>query len=424
MGTRLFIGFLHLYFAFSVALCFYFYQYDFFVDGILVSEVMLISSSIPCLLFSRGIRIKFSGPILFYYFISLLLFFLSISISNSNFPLVPFWKVVSRLIRYGAYAILILIVSDNSPFRNKETNLMLKIYKIFCYLFAIYAIIQALVYMVSHYMLPANILPISWSRDVDTEVMLLQAQSYYFRGFGPFQEPSYLSKFLLPGFAFSLMGWTNNMKIKTDWKLAIIILGAIFLSTSVQGMLISGITICMYFFDYKKSHSISKLLMISLILIVSCVFLFSNIPSVALDRIHALFNGQDYGYSTGMRLFRGFAFWYKMPFVFKIFGTGLGNMGNFAIVYDIFTNFDYAFRDANFLEYGSGISLVLVQTGIIGLSIISYWFYRSFKYLNFTGKIILVQFILVLLSGATLFSALSVFYCSLIFINRKEINNL
>lgn len=422
MEKNLFKWLLFGYYAFCVATSFYFSQYDLFVEGISIADVMLISSCFMCLLYTRKLKIQDSALLVLCYVVGIVLFALTISISGLDFPLVPGWKVLSRLIRYGTYAILILLVTDNSPFQHCKKNKILTIYKFFCYCFSIYAILQAVIYLTTHYMLPANILPIPWSREIDTASILSNAQNYYFRGFGPFQEPSYLAKFILPGLAFSLFGWPQNKSIKSDWKLSLIILGTIFVSTSVQGILISSVTIFLYCFNYKqKIPLVGKLLFLLVIVTMGIIFLSSDILSVASERMLALFRGQDYGYSNGLRLFRGFAFWYKMPFIFKIIGTGLGNMANFAFVYDIFTKFDYTLRDPNFLEYGSGLSLILVQSGIVGFLLTLLWFYNVLKHLNSTGKIILMQFFCALISGGSIFSVLTVFYCSLIFINRRKI---
>ena len=386
------------YYAFSIAMCFFFSQYDFFVDGFSIAEFMLLSSCIPMALVSRRIRTKYTGTIFLYYCIGFLLSLIVIMISGENYPMVSFGKMVTRWLRYGAYAVLIVLVADNCVFNDVGRNLILKIYYFFCYAFGIYAIIQAIVYLLFHYMLPINILPIAWSRTTDTESIASFAQNYYFRGFGPFQEPSYLSKFLLPGLAFSLFGWPNRDEGRTDWRLALIILIAIIFSTSVQGILIVAATMFAYVMTYNGLSWGRKALLITLIAIVSGVLLASSVSTTSLNRILAVFKGQSVGYSSNMRLFRGFAFWNEMPLLYKVISSGLGNMANFAYEYNITTAYDFPQRTANYLEYGSGISLILVQSGIIGFVMIFGWFIRSFKRLNLTGQTILMQLFLVLLS--------------------------
>lgn len=413
-GNTLFVK----YYALSIAMCFYFSQYDFFIDGFSIAEFMLISSCIPLAFASRKVRAKNTGSILLYYFVSICLSLISVLALGGSFPLVSFGKVVTRWVRYGAYAFLIVLVADNCIFEADEDNLILKIYYFFCYAFAIYAIVQAVVYLLFRYMLPINILPIAWSRTTDTESIASYAQDYYFRGFGPFQEPSYLSKFLLPGLAFSLFGWPQKKGKKADWRLSITIIVAIILSTSVQGILVAMATVLVYVATYKGISGSRKALLVVVIGIVGGALLASSVSTTSLSRIIAVFTGQSVGYSSNMRLFRGFAFWNNMPVLYKIIGTGMGNMANFANDYNITTAFDFPYRTANYLEYGSGISLILVQNGLIGFVIVLTWFINSVKRLNITGKAILLQLFLILLSGSGLLTISSIFCIALIFQNK------
>lgn len=409
------------YYAFSIAMCFFFSQYDFFVNGFSIAEFLLLSACVPMVLFSRRIGTKFSGNILLYYFISIILSLISVILLGRDYHMVPFWKMLTRWIRYGAYAFLIVLVSDNCIFEANEENLILKIYYFFSYAFGIYAIIQAMVYLLFHYMLPINILPIAWSRTTDTESIASFAQRHYFRGFGPFQEPSYLSKFLLPGLAFSLFGWPHLTKKKTDWKLVVIIVTAIIFSTSVQGILVVAATLFVYIATYKGISGTRKVLFTIVIGVLFVVLLTSSVSTTSLYRITAVFTGQSVGYSSNLRLFRGFAFWNEMPILYKFIGIGMGNMANYAYDYNITTSFDFPDRTAPYLEYGSGISLILVQSGLIGFVIIISWFLKCIKRLNLTGRTMLLQLFLILLSGSGLLSISSIMYFSLIFQNTKEL---
>lgn len=407
------------YYAFSIAMCFFFSQYDFLISGFSIADFTLITSCVPLALVSRKVVAKNTGSILLCYFISLLFAVITIMITGMNFPLVSFERVLSRWIRYGAYAFLIVLVSDNCFYKPNDKNLILKIYRFFCYAFGIYAILQAIIFFLFNYMLPINILPIEWSRATTAESIHTYANKYYFRGFGTFLEPGYLSKFLLPGLAFSLFGWVHRKEVKIDMLLSFIIIVAIIFSTSVQGIMIASATLFVYILTSQRISTERKTLIIFLIVLFGGFLLASNVSTVAIDRIVAIFTGQNYGYSSNMRLFRGFAFWNEMPLLYKFFGIGLGNMANFAYINNIVTAFDYPLRDANYLEYCSGMSAILVQGGMFSIAIIIYWFIKSTSKLDLSGKIVLMQLFLVLLSGSGLFSITTIFYCALIFMNNK-----
>ena len=407
------------YYAFSVALCPFFSQYDFFIRGFSIAEFMLISACVPLAIINHRIKYKNSGAIIVLFLLSMVTTIIALTFFQNDTPLVSFEELLTRWIRYGAYAVLILLVSDNC-YLQEDNNVILKIYRVFCYLFGIYAILQAMVYLLFHYMLPINVLPISWSRSTNTDIISNFAKTYYFRGFGPFQEPSYLSKYLLPGLALSLFGWSVGKQEKKDYKLAGIITIAILLSTSVQGILLLSITYIIYIIKSSNQTPWKKIAFIFIIVLFSIYIFSTDTLLVPKQRIVSVFEGDSYGYSSEMRLYRGFAFWAKMPLLYKIIGTGLGNMGNFAYTHNIVTVFDYAIRSLNYLEYGSGLSLLLAQSGLIGFLVFLYWCIKSVKRLNLLGKIIFLQFFLVLFSGSGLFSITSVFYCALVFMNTKK----
>lgn len=130
------------------------------------------------------------------------------------------------------------------------------------------------------------------------------------------------------------------------------------------------------------------------------------------------------GYSTGIRLFRGFAFWYEMPLIYKIIGGGIGNIGNIYTLLNIRTPYDAAYLNsltAN--EYMNGLSSILVQTGLLGAIFFIMKTVVPLKKFGNLSKAIALQLILILSSGTNIFSIDTIFYLVFIHLLDRDMEN-
>lgn len=403
----------------AIVLCPFFFQYQSLIPGITLGELLLVFACVPSIIkYCRNWTVDKTKIIVAYYFCSLTLSFVIILISDLQFTGVSMMEVMTRWIRYGTYVVFFVTFIDN--YRCTVNALIL--YRKFCLVAAVYTILQTVFYYAFGVVLPIKILPFPWNR-TNAEVLDF-FQNYYFRGFGPFIEPSDLAKFLLPGLAFSLYGWeyTISGKKSSSSLDTVIILAAILCSTSVQGILIAGVT-CLCFLLSNNSISPKKKAAFLILFMLVVLWLFTSDQfSAPLSRITGLLSGEKQGYSSGMRLFRGFAYWGQLPVINKLVGVGLGCVGEFAYENNIVTEFDHYLRTLPNLEYGSGISLVLVQSGLIGFSFFISFVYSAWKRINHVNKSILIQLIMILASGSGFLSVHTFFCCYLLFFERTSKN--
>lgn len=399
-------------FSILIILCSFLHQYESPLPGMTLGEfliilvIVIITLIYPRLVISTSINLLSK---IFFFF--LLLSFLSIILQGSYRLF-----IVTRWIRYSSYILMVLISS-----RFFSYTYAIKLYKYFCLFVSIYIILQYVLYLSLNVYLPIKILPIPWGRLHDTQELLERSIRSYFRGYGIFAEPGYSAKFLLPGLALSLFGWTDKRKV--DYFPMVLISLAIILTTSVQGILVGLITIAFFSIELliKSRKNINILLfgVMIAVTLLSLVYLSSSLglTDVSFRRIQTI--SIDSTGSTGIRIFRGFAIFGQLPLLFKIIGVGLGNTSFFVLRNGIQTIYDSSSFTDTALGYTSGISGILVESGVIGFIFFLYWFFKTRRGLSTLQRIILYQFIILLFGGGSLLSMTTVFYLSFLTKTRQ-----
>lgn len=398
-------SFADLFAGISIVLSFFLSQYLSFIPGVTLGELVLIISSL--LLFAKyGFRFKttMSKFAIMFYLCCLLFTFFSILVSGVSFAMASEMEIISRWIRYYAYVLFLIFYFE--LFNNGE--LLKSIYRVSVILISTYAIFQFLAYITFRIVLPVNLLPFSMEKTISSEAIATAAGLRGFRAYGVFTEPSYLAKFLFPGLLFSLFGWRKKRIYFID---AGIILLAILLSASLQGYVIALTTILLFLLRKESGIKlVPKIIVFSTLVAVVLLVVFgnNNFNAVFSRLLNFIRGGTDY--SSSLRLLRGFSVWTEMPFVYKLVGTGLGNAANFVSSFNISTSYDYYVTSEETLEYMSGISKVLVENGLILFTALAIAFFVLYKKSNALGKLLIVQLLLILLSGSSLFSVLTLSY--------------
>ena len=394
----------------------FFHQYDSPLPGVTLGEFLLIFV-ILIITLTRS-RTVIAMPM--DHFLQLFLAYLVLTFISMIFQGSFNTFIITRWLRYSSYAIMVFYQT-----RFLQYTFALRVYKGLCLFVSIYIIAQFFSFLLLGVYLPIKILPISWSRLFDTQVLLDMASRSYFRAYGVFAEPGYSAKFLLPGLALSLFGWGEGDRV--DIISLIIIATAIVFTTSVQGLVVGLLTIAMFIFVVMQRGRknvmflVYGILIIGLILGVIFISSVLGLTEVSVGRIFAI--SKTSTGSTGIRLFRGFAVFEQLPIKYKLLGTGLGNIDGFVKRYNITTYYDSSAVNDTALSYMSGISGILVASGIIGLIFFSYWFYRTRSKLPLFKRVILYQFVVLLFGGGGLFTMTSVFYLAIlnIPINGKKV---
>ena len=401
--------------AFSISLMIFFHQYWSFIPGITLCELLLgVSVFLVLMRTKMEVSLYYTKGILIYYMVGMSLLLVSLFLQGLEFPVVNGLKITSRWIRYFGYVFFCIIIVDNLSL--KET--LLKVYRFACIIICIYTLMQTIGFFLFGVILPIKILPFSEASAMNYDILIDNFETGYFRAYGPFTEPSYLTKFLCPGFCFSLYGWCKKNQ-KVELFTAILISLTIMISTSSQGISLLVLTIMLFALS-KRFLSLKNIGILIIVVSLALVLWNTGVISRPLERLTSISLTSSGDYSSELRLFRGYAYWLKMPFVYKFIGAGFGNIGNFTELFNITTPFDHYIKSLTASEYMNGIAGILVETGLIGFFVFVVFVVVSFKRLDSVGKILLGQLLLLLGSGTMLLSPTSVFYFAMIFLNAKK----
>ena len=205
-----------------------------------------------------------------------------------DFIAVSMFEVLSRWMRYFAYVIFIVVSADKL-----DANYALKIYRYICIFISLYIILQTLGYYAFNFALPVKILPLPFSRESDMYVLFSEFDKYYYRAYGPFAEPGYAAKFLLPGLAIFLYDLLNDHK--NIFSLMLISVGIIF-TTSVQGVLLAvfsyiyfGLSLLLNK-EFRISFNLGKIFIVGLlVMLLSFTFYSIGILDTPIERISSIF---------------------------------------------------------------------------------------------------------------------------------------
>lgn len=402
----------------SIVLSLFFDQYNSIIPGITLGELILVlACCIVSIKNSFKIYVRRTRSVVSFFILGIVLTVVSIMISDCEFLAVSSTKIITRWIRYMSYIFGMVVMCDN--FYKKD--LSMKLYQNVCLVISLYTILQTVLYFGVGYILPTKILPLPFAMERDADFIVNLAHNYYFRAFGPFVEPSLLAKFLLPGFALSLSGWGKAKN--NDFGMVILIFVAISCSTSVQGIVICMISFIIYIIYVKdiKWTLLKKVIGIVCFFMIIVLLMRYGILETPLDRVSSISIKDSQGDSGGMRLFRGYAVWLKLPILYKLIGIGYGNVANFVIQNNIITVFDSVFSNSVAeADYVNGMSLLLLSSGGLGLPFILKWFIYTWKNVSFTSRILIIQLILLMASGPSFISLMGVFYTYFILLGRLE----
>lgn len=412
------------FYSLCIVLSTFLHQYGSFLPGVTFGELMLILTSAFVLLFDGfNLNIYKTKKLIEFYSVCMLLTLLSFLLQQHDFIAVSTFEVFSRWARYFAYVMFIVISADKL-----EPIFTLKIYRYLCIFVSLYIVLQTLGYYTLNFALPVKILPLPFSRESDMFVLFSGFDKYYYRAYGPFAEPGYAAKFLLPGLAISLY---DSLKSHKNISLLMLISTGIILTTSVQGVLLAVFSFIYFGFsllqnkEFRISFNLGKIFIVGLlVMLLSFIFYSVGILETPIERISSIFAVSQGGTlarsSTGMRVYRGFALFAALPLLYKMIGVGLGNLGNFVIENNIYTNFDYFYTSLNQFEYVNGISGVLLSSGIIGAFYFIKYFCSLYRNTENPYTLIFLQFTLLLFGGGGFFSMTTVLYLSLVYIGYKN----
>ena len=110
---------------------------------------------------------------------------------------------------------------------------------------------------------------------------------------------------------------------------------------------------------------------------------------------------------SSFRIYRGWDYFFKMPFLYKVFGIGFVHMKQFTVSNNISSIYDSNFKE---FEWFSGITEILLYFGIVGLILFLIHIFKMFKVSNKSGKIVTIVFMILMFTSQTLFLDTHLFY--------------
>lgn len=398
------------FFALAIVLSPILGQYSSIIPGLSLADIFLGISCIVLLLLNCEYKFNKSKsePLVMFWFYAIFISLLSFLIQQ-NLNLI----VLTRIIRTSFFVFIILLTHNNV-----NQKVLLKVYKFISLAASLYIIAQVIVYNISGVLLPFKLLPMPWmdGRNFGINEALGWAERWYLRPSAFFLEPGYAAQYLFPALVFSLWGWFDDDQ-KIDLKLVGVISLALILTTSSQGIYIGIIILFLYFIvSIKKKGSYDtaiKNMIMSMILMTSAfIFINSNTFQRSMNYI---VGSTTAGGSTAFRLLRGPAVFLKTPALYQFIGLGHGNIGNFVLRNNIFTNYDPISMTLIAADYVNGISSVLLFYGIGGLILWLVFIYTIFKDTDIIGKLIIITFVILMFVSGTFITYHTILYISLVY---------
>lgn len=398
---------------------FFLRDYKTIISGVTLSELLLIIVSFSLVVKNKMIFFDRTKRLFFIIILGAILFsILSGVLFQFDNSMVSEFEVLSRCIRYFAYIFFVIICSDNL-----EKTWTLRIFCILTLMMAIYMILQGVLYYGWNVVLPVKIIPgIEWGREYNVLELKKIFDASYFRAYGIMAEPGYTAVMLMPVFAWYLM----NEKLKRRIPCLLVLGLAAMLTVSMQIIVVLFATILYYVigeFLRKREHvNVVTLVIVSGVLIVFFLAAILGFLAPIITRLSMIgevrVNGG--GGSTAVRLFRGFSVYSQLPWEAKLFGVGLGNIGNAVKSFDIETIYDSYANSELAVEFVNGISEIMIMSGFIGLLEFIVLSVNLFRSSNVYAKTIVIQWILFLFAGVGFYSLDTVLMISLIYIFNSE----
>lgn len=191
---------------------------------------------------------------------------------------------------------------------------------------------------------------------------LLRWNGSYWRPSNFFLEPAAYAQYALIVLVICLIV-PKQPKI----KMSIFITIAIIVSQSAIGVIMSFTIWVLWSTRVYKYHSLKYYLMVIILGGVAIAFFYTDNTFIqgVIERVKTI--GQ-LGSTTGnLRVLRGWVIYLELPFFMKIFGVGMGTLGQYLIEHNIVTRFDAGLAVGN--EYMNTVLRILVNTGIVGMGL-------------------------------------------------------
>ena len=330
-------------------------------------------------------------------------------LNNFNAPMDKLFS----LARVAFYWILIFCFGKNL-FR---FDYFKKFLSFFTIALSCFILVQTITFALTNYYIPGFIpgLPLNQSAADTFETIQHTLESAYYLGFirpsGFLLEPSHCVQALFVGLALFMNDEFLDEKKKIIFIL--IVSFAILATMSTTGIVVLIFSCFFYFFDEKKSIGTKLLIVLALL---CCLLLMMsgsiNIDNWAVDRFLNIVNKSEIDASSEMRLNNGVLIMENFPFLWKLFGTGMGM-------------FDYVVMDlglSNAVNYMNTLSFILFSAGYVGMFLWVVSLFIFLLYSNRLGKCLTIGFF-ILTTGCSIFCQPVMVWIFLVVMSNMRKNN-
>ena len=305
----------------------------------------------------------------------------------------PLSKLFS-IARAGFYWTLIFYFGKN--LFNREV--FFRCLCVFSVTLSVYIIVQLVAFLLTGYHIPGYVLsaPLNDGGMTGIEMYEHSLQLAGYKGFirpsGFLIEPAHCSQYLF----VCLLTIVCDKFLPLSRKVLIVILisVAMIITQSATGLFLLSFA-WIVFIVLEKKFSVFRVPLLVVLGFFSLFLLFgmNHIEGSALERTVNIIDGNGIDNSSNMRLNNGMNLFEKIPFAFKVFGTGAGL---FEFVSD-----DFHFGDV--LSYMNTFSSILFSTGFVGTFLWILSLCILFLYSRMFGRCLVI--------GMFIMSLGSSFYC-------------
>ena len=246
-------------------------------------------------------------------------------------------------------------------------------------------------------------------------VHLNEASGYLNSFASVFSEPSHCALYITPLLAIEL---TRN-KINR----ALVVSLAMIATTSGNGIICCGIMWLFFAIINEKSTRGKKVIQIfGISLLIATGYLLLNKTDYGKIFSILFVNTTGSSYTkAGFRIYRGFAIFANLPFINKIIGIGYRSITS---AYNVL-HLDTIFDKANYgMEYTNTIAQIMINFGLVGLSLFCAFFINAYKNCNYCGKMVLISLIAYAFSSSIFNDPIWILYIVYVISSRNAIIGL
>ena len=376
-------------------------------------EVALLLGVVYLLFTGRPIRINVKPRLALFFFYGV---FVSVAVS---FFIGSYKEMLFRVLRDAFYwAILILFV-----FHFLDFTLFKKIVKLFCVVLSCVLISQMIVYKLTGVYLPAYpfagmVDANTTGRDIYDHIIFWIGHSGYLKSYGLLSEAAHCAQALFIG---SLFCMSEDCPIKKWLPVIVLYLVASILTFAASAVVYVAFTVVLVLFKIAKSRGFKLNLkntiiiagLMAVMLFVGIVVILNSQSQGVFSRVIASFSSSTADSSSFTRIYKGFAYWLKLPFIYKIVGIGFGNYSEI--------NGYYSFASAIDIEneFMNSLSYILVSSGIIGFIILISYFVWLYKRADSNGRIMILALALMSMAVSLYNSPYWIWFMIGIYYNSK-----